>query len=697
MRRESFAVGLMIAAVLAVFAGPAVAGERIEEFLPEETFLYAGMANVSVGADAIFARVERIAKASGEQKPLFEELMRNLAQGLPNLAAPLPQSFGEAAERLGLDARGSAGVAFLDSPQMLDDGPAVLIIVPVRDRAAVEATILAFAPMLQKQTNRLCSKQLRQIRRVKKRWAKAHADADAAPTLDELYAFDCSLPRLRCPGGGEYIIGVPGEKPRCTLHERGAVTYEGALDRDALAQQQFGAVTLIGGREVAFAYAYTAEHMILSNHPDAVERAARAFAGQHPRCRVAEKADAPWTADLTAFLAFDRLTPLLMHEFTREFGRREERRNSPAYRRWQGLIRAPGPVRLDIQLLEDGLRLRAAAGLRTSAAVAPILATGPASMNTMRLAPPSAYGILATNLIRHALYVGGDLALLKEPEVGLVFKIFGTILGQEGVFALTPGFAATDGPIPHMLLLVEVRDPEAFPELENALVALLQKEMRSGVYSEIEIAGAPVRVFQNRPTGTREKDGPPFYWTLLGRHAVLATDRAALEKVIAAAQRPGGGAPVRGQNANLAVMVDFPALFRTIAAGEHEKRKRWHLRSCLRNMRRLEKQARQFQDANGRPANDVAEIRQFAQQRKKNKWTPTRCPSRGAYQFSPATGKATCPNHGTVAAPQEFDPPVRKDEKIAAAIGRELGATALRLWFEGDQLLIEAQLMRAEN
>jgi hypothetical protein len=90
--------------------------------------------------------------------------------------------------------------------------------------AAAPAVLAAMAlPAMAKAKDRAqkiaCINNLRTIQGAKKHWALENGKpSTATPTLEEIRAFAAPGKIVRCPKGGEYIVGSIDEQPRCSIH-----------------------------------------------------------------------------------------------------------------------------------------------------------------------------------------------------------------------------------------------------------------------------------------------------------------------------------------------------------------------------------------------------------------------------------------------------------------------------------------------
>ena len=69
-----------------------------------------------------------------------------------------------------------------------------------------------------------CVNNLRMLDRAKEEWSLQKKDEKGAVvSMPDMMAGEHSLVREvpKCPGGGEYTLGVIGESPKCTLAENG--------------------------------------------------------------------------------------------------------------------------------------------------------------------------------------------------------------------------------------------------------------------------------------------------------------------------------------------------------------------------------------------------------------------------------------------------------------------------------------------
>ena len=688
MRLSRFALGLVAFCALLSAApsiGAATTTEDIERLLPDDTLFYVGAPRLGQTLDALAERIEGVLQndSGGAQGILRAFGFRK--PPLPALETPDIVTLSNVLQVLGCDPMGSGGFALIGSVRMAGRDPVVLVVLPTRNPDIVWDSVLAnLAPEFQKQTGALCRAQMREIEEAKRNRFLLHPEANEAPTLEALQASDPQTPRMRCPCGGEYAVGAKEQPCECSIHTRREMGPWPAITKEALPRRQMGAATVVGGYEQGFAYACTADHVIISNHPDAVLRAVAALNGTGTKAGLTATGATFDEAPIRVYFNSPSLMSLLLRELVRDFRRGRGDPPSLAAQRVKDLFDSVGPATADVLMRPDGADFRAVVTMRDGEAVHPILATPPDQLSSLRFVPDTALCAFGSNLVRHGMSVLGDIAMTDEFEAGMTFKYFSMSLSPDGAFAFLPGSMDPRGEIPHMLIVSRIQNEETYNQLQVMLLALLMGR-RGGAPEVTRSDGAEVRTI--RVGGGPPGEGPSFHWTRLGEYVVVCTDLDGLKDVI----RRGGAEETRLRRApaaNFAATCDFPALFDTIISGEEERRNQWAMRNCAENMAPINALITDFKEATGRTPADMEELTKFAQAH--NKPTrATRCPLGSPYTIDPQTGQAVCAAHGTADAPHIAAGRENRSAAMTKPLGAELGKASLLLQFENGKAMIE--------
>jgi len=657
--------------------------EDVERLLPDDTLIYVGVPKIGETADAVVARIDGVVQ--GEKGVVFE-MLEALQRGIPILGTPGVTTISSALQVLGCDPQGSGGFAVLGSAGNISRGAPILVIVPSNTPDAVWDSVLAgLAPALREETSRLCRAQCSEFGRIKRDWYDAHPQAANAPTLAELQAFDPATPRMRCPSGGEYVLGKKDEDVKCTKHDGGNTRFDTPLTRENLKRRQFGAATVVGGLEDSFAYACTPTHVLISNHPDAVLRAVACLEGNQPRAKLAP---ATVPQPIRSYFNTPLLTSMLIHEMIRDFGRGREGAPNAAALHVKDLVGSLGPATLDVLMRPDGADVRATVLISDNEAVRPILATAPSPLGAINYVPGNALCAFGSNLVQRGFSVTGDVALAQEPAAGAVLKLVGLLLGPDGAFALAPGTISPQGEFPNIVIVGQVRDQASYDNLERTLLALFERNLRVAPEGT-SVQGLRVQTLKepNRAPG----EGVAFHWMRLGDYVVVSTDLDALRNVV---QANTGEVRRKQQVANVIAKCNFPALLNHINRIETQQTAWFNMRSCVARMETINRRAEEFRNGMGRAPADMAELARYAEAHNQEK-PDVRCPLGAEITVDPRTGLAVCPNHGTVAAPKQADPPERRDAPITRRLGEELGNAVLSLRFEAGAVVIDGSLRKA--
>ncbi len=691
-----------LALTSAAFAGGL---QDVERFLPANTFLYGGVEKLGPG----FKRIVKLIETNvgfPRQRSITEMILGEMAEelGLGEGAATADQF----AAATGLDPDGAAGIAWVlaDPSYRLGRMPNenVLVILPVKNRARVEALLAEhILPAFLGQTQRICRYTARRLRYAKRRLAALRKEGklpDGPVTWETLAAANPGLPRLRCPGGGEYTFGGPEGQPACSLHGREAPPRRGGpITRDMLGAKAVGNVTLVGGRRKGTGYAVTDSHLVISNNMNVLEDAvaAAAAAGAAPSVLLAPPGAGPAAGEARGFLNTAIIFRMLKTELRREL---DPRRGSPqAGRRLTALLDAPGGLTLDARILQleppaaQRIAVAATWDIQENAATKSWLATPPAALSAWRLVPKSALFAVGTNLVRPTFAVLTDAAMIEEPALAAAVRLAMAGAADDGAFALTRGVFANE--MPNMVLILRVKDRAMMDGAIETWTAMLLKELRAekGV-ERTTLGGTNIEV--RSLVGRR---GAAFHFAYVGPFAVAGTSLEDV-KAIAAIQQGGGEGALVGSAkyrrlevaaapANAVMFLDLPGLMGQFATAGHQRRVRWCNENCKRNLERIAKMAAEFEAKEGRAPADFKEL-MGATKGVRRRYVPTTCYLSGdrpaKYVYDANTGKVTCPRHGTLEGFRPVSAAAARRRRIDELILSAFGVSGLHLRLEGGQL-----------
>jgi len=686
VRRMRLAVVSGVLLCIALGTGTAAADEAVERFLPEETLLYGGVDNLGQAFDLATEIVDRMGvlrdrKAAGM---MVWEVSRELHIGQH-------LSRDQFIEATGLDPNGSAGLAWvLADPSYLPDrypNENYLAIFPIRDRTRAQQVLMGvFVPEARRMTPMICNGTLQRIQRAKNRWKDMNRGAQPAQlTWEDLAAANPGLKPLRCPGGGDYIIGGRADQPRCTIHGTGR---GGAGPTGELARRRMGDVTLVGGREAGTGYAYTQTHVVFSNNVNVLEAAVEAATGTHPRARLETMPGTGAGVRVRAYFQSAHLMLVARQEIEREIRRRK---NPAVLKKVEALLRAPGPVTAELWMT-DSATLSLSARIERNAGTERLLAIQPKALGALAIVPKDALLAVGTNFGRVAFSVIGDFALLfGEPEAAALFKLPVAATDGDGVFAMTRG--SFEGEVPNMLFILRVADREAMEDVAAVWMGFMGHEMRAEHARTTRVGDTTIF------SAVRGRRGQSFHYAFVGPFIAAGTKLDDVKAVILAHQE-GQDAGLRGADrfrrlelpqgpANVIAFVDMPGLVKQVFEGEHERRTYWQSRRCVDNMRRIEAVIQKYKKEVGRLPATFEELTQFPNDPKRRRPVRAWCMTHGKemkLRLDPATGEVSCRIHGTVKNPRKQTPAPRKpreEEKIFSAFG----TAAVRLWLEDDGLL----------
>ena len=668
--------GVCVVAAMALgLAARLHAGERIERFLPPNTFLYGEVEKLQPGFTKLMGTLRETLPGvrEFEQERIIHGLSRNL--GLEDVA-----TLDEFVAKAGLDPDGPAGIAWVlddvSAPFFRQRHESVLLAFPLRDvgraEELVQRRILRELPRV---TASMCRGNIERVREAKRRWHEANREAPKPVlTWDDLATANPGLKPLRCPGGGTYTLGGPDARAVCSVHTEGAQPRAPGppLTRERLGTRAVGDVTLVGGRKAQMGYALTATHIIISNNMNVLEDAVNAAAGNGPRATLP-----PNLLVAGADGRFYLHVGLLLHPLNHEIEQMARRRPSRATGRLAMLFNGAGFLAADLRI-GDAVDVAASWLPTRNEQTARVLDTPPVKLAAFALVPDNALAALGTNLGRQTFSVLGDVALLEEPQIAGAVKLVMAATDGDGAFALMPG--AFEGAMPNMLFVLRVRDREVAEAAVESWMAIFGREIhaRRKPLQRAEIEGVEV-------WSLRGERGQSIHYAFVGPFAVFGTDLEAVRAVIRLHGGKARNALVAGERfrklglppgpTHVVSFVDMPALIRQIAGGEWERRNVRRNLQCQENMRRIEQLVERFRrEAHRLPAN-FDELMGLAGQPRRGQvrdW----CMVAGQdtrLALDPRTGKVSCPRHGTVEnfRPIPPDEPrrVRDEERLFSAFG----------------------------
>ena len=698
---------LLVACGLALTAtSQGAAAESIERFLPESTFLYGGVEKLGSAFDKVTAVIQSHFPVPREMN-VAEAVLHELADDVFDLDDVRTRD--QFLAQTGLDPDGSAGIAWVLSdpsyPFHRSINENVLLILPVKDAARFEA-LLAKVMLGEclRESRSICRRQLRRIEEAKKKLAKPTVAMAPGPvTWAALGDANPGLKELRCPGGGEYKLGGPGQKPACSVHAQdGDPRHEGPLTRDGLGTRQMGDVTLVGGRAKGTGYAITATHLVLSNNMNVLEAAVAAATGAGPRAKLAPPTAGPASGEGRGLGRMKFLLDVGIREIVSELRRDDERRTRAPARRLIGLLKAGADLTVDASLKTDPagkpvLDVAATWDVERNLATGEFLDTPPAELAAFALVPDTASFAVGTNLARHVSTVVGDIASAfdEDGEVNAPLKLVRAAVDGDGAFAMTQGVFADE--MPNMLLILRIRDQETAQAVVEAWETLVSKELRAKGVETTQVGGVTLRTLEGRGKVA-------LHYALSGKFFIGGTKKDDVVAVINAQAAQGGNALIASEKfrklghqpgpANAVMFLDVPALVNEIGAAEYERRIRYANERCRRELKRIEDLASEFRKEHDRWPTDLDDLRRGL---KKRPYVPKFCWVRGGlrlkYSLDPATGKASCERIGTL---EDFKPltpqkprPRDEEEVIVSAFG----TSVLRARLEGGKIKAEGRLI----
>jgi len=692
------ALGAAVIAVAAMGGALARADEKVERFLPPETFLYGGVEKLGAAFDKVTALLRQTLPFLG--KDLAEDrVIGALAQAFHLEGVATREQFAAAT---GLDLDGPAGIAWVLADPSFEPfrsvNENVLLVLPLKDPARAEKLLAdAFLPHLPGISRNVCSSTCNRLRNAIGRWQEQNpAQAKEAPTWDDLAKANPGLKPLLCPAGGEYKLG-PGE-PACSVHT-GEQPPQGPATRDTLGTKLAGDVTLVGGRAKGAGYAVTANQIVISNHMNVLEGAVAAAAGTGPRAALAPH-DPGATADGRVFVHLGHLLAEGRGEVVRWAERRQTPNSQAASRRLMALLDGLDGLTLDLRVAE-ALAGQIGWKLHRNEATQAFLDIPPAKPEALAFVPDSALLAVGGNVARPIFNVIADAASLLDDRIGPVLKLIPPVCDGDGAFALTKGIFAEE--IPNVLLILKARDREMAQSVAEAWVALIGRDMRlKGEPQKTEVGGVTVVSLQ----GERDM---ALHYAFAGPFFIGGTS---LDDVKAAVGLQAGQAKdsfLAGERArkielpegptSLVAFMDMPAFVRQMEANQLQRMSRWQNESCRQNLQKIEKLAAQFQAEQGKAPASLDELRKFAADPKRGQFILDVCTAGFGQQkklaLDPATGRISCPNHGTAAdfkpVPVDLHPRQREEMAVFSAFG----LWGLRLRVEGGRLVGEGRLIPA--
>ncbi len=695
----------MLCALAALATASAAAGERIERFLPATTFMYGGVERLEEGFDKVMDGLRRALPGIKEFEQ--EQLLRELADALDIEGAETREQFVAAT---GLDRAASAGIAWVLGDPTYDPGrnlnENVLLILPVRDVAAAERLLAAeLLPDLPMHSAQLCRSGLQRIHDAKRRWERAHPGVEKdLLTWDDLATAVPGLKPLRCPCGGDYAVGRPGQQPVCSVHGEGddAPRFRGPFTREGLGVRKIGDATLVGGRAKGAGYALTASHVLFSNNMNVLEDALHAAAGEAPRADVA--AGPVGDADGRAYVNVAVLMGMLRHELARDLQRRGP---TPAAGRLLMLLAGAGGLSGDLRVGGD-VRGTLSWTIHRNAESAKVLATQPSKLEALALVPDTALAAWGANLARETFGFLGDIGLAAEPELAAPCKLVMAACDGDGAFALMPGALMDE--MPNLLFVLKVRDRETAQAAAETWLTLFARQFRPR-----ERDGAKPLVRRHELDGVELwsaenlRHGAALHYGFVGPYAVFASRLGDVRGVIALQRGQARNALVASERyrklglpdapANVVSFVDMPALIGQIAAGEHARRQKWQNEACRNNMRQIEQLVAEFRKRHKRLPENFVELRQRGGRNARERQIRDWCMLFGQQTkllLDPRTGKVSCPAHGTVEnfrvrMRDEPPPPPNDEVRILSAFG----VWALRIRVAGDRIVADGRLVPA--
>lgn len=699
---QGMAAGFIALAVMGwAFAAECRADERVERFLPENTFMYGGVERLGPTVDKVIALFQRAMPGAREQLSV-DQIARELSRGIGLRQVRTRDEF---VAQTGLDLEGSAGIAWVladpSYPFWRQPNENVLVILPVKDPARAQLVMAErLLSQFRRESKMLCVRTISRLRRAKENWKRANRDRPAAPlTWETLAAANPRLKKLRCPGGGEYTLGGPDEPVTCSAHgahPRRMPEAHVPRSREELGVRRIGEVTLFGGRKVGTGYALTDTHIILSNNMNVLEDAVNAATGAAPRAALAALSRSPAHADMRGFFQAGLLLRLAVNEL--QGSRRYQRRAPFAVRRLVKLLRSAGSLTAEARI-GPAVSLAVVANIQRNEATRALLDTAPGKLDALGLVPDTALLAVGTNLSRVTLSVLGDICLLEEPRVAAATKLTMAAAGGDGAFAFTRG--GFEGEVPNMLIILRIRDRELMQDAAELWTSIIAREIRAEGVERSEVGGVTV-------WSLKYKRNQGLHYAYVGPFLVGGTN---LDDVKAAIELHAG----RAQNAlvacdrfrklelsagaaNVIAYVDMPSLVGQISAGEHERRARWRNERCLRNMRHIEQLIQKHKRKTGRLPATFGELTPPQADRSRRRTVRGWCMMFGQQtklNLDQNTGKVSCPKHGTVAdfKPIPFLRSRRRsqEEQLFSAFG----VGAVRLFIEGGQLKGEGRLIPA--
>lgn len=693
MRNRGWILGLLVA-----LAALATAGERIERFLPQGTFLYGGVEKLEAGYEKVMGELRRTLPDVAELQE--DRFLRKLARELRLADVETREQFIAEA---GLDPNGPAGIAWVMTDPTDEPGDAlnenVLLILPVRDAAVAERLLPErILPELVRHADRQCEAARRRIVQLMQSWRRANPEAgDADITWQHLEQIAPGLKPFRCPCGGDYAFGAQGQEPICSVHGREHRAFEGPFTREGLGVRTVGGATLVGGRTKGIGYALTPTHLIVSNNMNVLEDALNAAAGDPPGAAMVPLAAGLANADGRAYVGLDYLFGLLRYEMNRSILRRGA---SPGSARFLELLASAGGLTGDLRI-DGGVTGKLTWQIKRNPQSARALDKKPSKLEAFALVPDTALGAWGTNLTREAFSVIGDIALIEEPQLAGACKLVMAAADGDGAFALTQGTLGDE--IPNLLFILRVRDREVAEAAAESWFGVFGRAFRP---REREGGRPAVRRHQLGGVDVLSLEdlrrGAAFHYAFVGPWAVFGSNLDDLRTVIALHGGNGEKALAGSERyrklglpdgpANVISFLDMPALIKQMTAGHDERQQHWQNEACRRNMQQIERLIQQFRQQQGRLPATFAEFRQRGNLRD---W----CMMFGEQTkllLDPATGKISCPAHGTVDAFKAVarrgpDREPREEEVILSAFG----VWGLHIRTDGQRLVADGRLIPA--